>query len=587
MKIIGLKFFGHDCSVCMIDTEKKELFAISSERVTRKKHDASGIDSVVGEYRAMFAGANIYCHSFDKFETSSSTAIEHWEYCRGNINKWYKTNGDTIKFVLGSLLYGIERIPFNLGYCRHIKRVSREITKRSIVNSFRCKNEYITFAEHHLCHAFSAYYTSKYINKKALVVTLDGYGDGCFSKAYIFDKKEVLQVGMSAADPIYKKLTRLTNGVTSIGILYENFTEALGLRRNSDEGKVEALAAFGIPDAHLLESLLETTRVKFDGIKIDKRLVKKFYDINYLKSIRTAIGDKNFAATIQRYLETVVCDYINVLGSRYPDVDHLCLAGGVAANIIMNLAIYEKTRFRNVHICPAMGDDGTALGAAIYTAVSNGQEIGFIQNMHMPYFGDSIADSDVTREADIRGLSCVELKEDWCKVAADDITSGKIIAVVQGRMEFGPRALGNRSIIADPRDPNIKTKINSTVKRRPEYQPFCPSILEEDRVTLFEDSFSHKHMAIAFRMRDKYREIFPGATHIDGTARPQFVSKEDNYYYWNLLKEVKDRIGIGIVINTSFNLHGRTIVRTAKDAIDDFLDCGIDVLYINGIRITR
>ncbi|SVB82415.1 uncharacterized protein METZ01_LOCUS235269 [marine metagenome] len=152
-------------------------------------------------------------------------------------------------------------------------------------------------------------------------------------------------------------------------------------------------------------------------------------------------------------------------------------------------------------------------------------------------------------------------------------------------MEFGPRALGNRSIIANPMLEDTRQKINSTVKRRPSYQPFCPSILEEERERLFKNSFSHKNMAIAFRMKDEYIKDLPCAVHVDGTARPQFVEEKDNPNYYRYLKALKDITGYGVSLNTSYNLHGRTIVRTPQDAIIDFIDCNIDELFIEGFRV--
>jgi len=167
------------------------------------------------------------------------------------------------------------------------------------------------------------------------------------------------------------------------------------------------------------------------------------------------------------------------------------------------------------------------------------------------------------------------------------VSEGKICSLFHGRMEFGPRALGNRSIIANAMLEESRDKINSTVKKRPAYQPFCPSILEEERERLFESSFPHKHMAIAFRMKEKHIKKLPCAVHIDGTARPQFVDKRDNPNYYRYLKALKKMTGYGVSLNTSFNLHGRTIVRTPKDAVIDFIDCNLDELFIEGYRVTR
>ena len=179
------------------------------------------------------------------------------------------------------------------------------------------------------------------------------------------------------------------------------------------------------------------------------------------------------------------------------------------------------------------------------------------------------------------------MHNEWPKHAAKSVSEGKICALFHGKMEFGPRALGNRSIVGNPMIEDTRTIINSKVKMRPSYQPFCPSILEEERERLFSNSFSHKHMAIAFRMRDEFIKDLPCAVHIDGTARPQFVSEEDNPSYFAYLKALKEITGYGVSLNTSFNLHGRTIVRTPEDAIVDYIDCNIDELYIEGYRVMK
>lgn len=175
----------------------------------------------------------------------------------------------------------------------------------------------------------------------------------------------------------------------------------------------------------------------------------------------------------------------------------------------------------------------------------------------------------------------------WPEDAARAILNGKIVAVFQGKMEFGPRALGNRSILADPRDPNVREKMNLMIKRRPHFQPFCPSILETDREELFITSYPNKHMTMAFRFKEKFRNLFPSACHIDGTARPQFVEESDNSHYFRLLSEIKKITGYGIVVNTSFNLHGRAMVMTPEQALQDFLDCNIDILFIEGYMVMR
>ena len=252
----------------------------------------------------------------------------------------------------------------------------------------------------------------------------------------------------------------------------------------------------------------------------------------------------------------------------------------------MSLNIYERTNFKNIYVLPPMGDEGLAIGSAILSAIDLGLDIGWLRNYEMPYFGDSIARSSVIEASkEFHNIEIKDFQDSWPEAAAALVANGKICAIVQGKMEFGPRALGNRSIIANPGIESIRDRINSNVKRRPSYQPFCPSILEEERERLFSESFSHKHMAIAFRMKKEHIKKLPCAVHVDGTARPQFVSRVDNENYYRYLKELKKLTGYGVSLNTSFNLHGRTIVRTAHDAITDFIDCNIDALFIEGYKI--
>jgi carbamoyltransferase len=255
----------------------------------------------------------------------------------------------------------------------------------------------------------------------------------------------------------------------------------------------------------------------------------------------------------------------------------------------MSLNIYERTPFKNIFVLPPMGDEGAALGSAIYQAFKLNLDLNWLKKYVMPYLGAEI-DYNQNIEQEIKKFKNIEytfIGKEWYKEAADSIANNKIIAVANGKMEFGPRALGNRSILANVMHKDTQDRINLTVKRRPKYQPFCPTILEEERERLFEKSYKHKHMATAFRMKREFWDILPSAIHIDGTARPQFVEKDDNEDIYNLLKELKRLTGYGIMINTSFNLHGRTIVRTISDAITDFIDCNIDELFIEGYKIVR
>ena len=452
-------------------------------------------------------------------------------------------------------------------------------------NKFNLKPKKIFFYEHHLCHAMPSYCLSPFNGDKAIALTIDGQGDGFFSKLYVFNGLEDYKlIGQSTADFIGGG-----DRFLSIGRLYNYFTKAMDLRPNSDEGKVEALAAFGKPDNELFQHLMSATYIDKSNFSInfDIKKIEPFYDLDWLKEQRKRVGDENFCASVQSYLEDTIVDYLNFAYEKYP-INNLCLSGGVAANIIMSLNIYERTKFRNIYVLPSMADDGLAIGSAILTAIDLGEDVSWLKDFVMPYFGDSFTREEVKKALDsFDNITYEDINNDWPQEAAIAVSKGKICSLFQGKMEFGPRALGNRSIIASPMLEGIRQKINSTVKRRPSYQPFCPSILEEERERLFKRSFSHKHMAIAFRMKDEFIKDLPCAVHVDGTARPQFVEEQDNPNYYRYLKELKNITGYGVSLNTSFNLHGRTIVRTPEDAVVDFIDCNIDELFIEGYRVKR
>lgn len=590
MKILGTKFFGHDNAVFLLDTTQQTIFALSAERVTRIKHDRASIKSVVEKYpellnvdnvtngylysssihyyKELLALDAIYTHIKPKY-VKELVAISKNRYKLLKILLKNLKITDLIAIALWSI---IEKL-----FPKHYHFSQQKIT------SFYCKilqiePNKIKHYDHHLCHAISAYVFSPYYKSKAcLSLTLDG--DGYFSKLYQFDNQGNYQLlGQSSSN-----LTK-----TSIGLMYSEFTEALDLIPDSDEGKVEALAAFAQADPLLLSEL--KSLIQFDHLDMvfDCHKNNTIKSLDYLRAQRSKLGDQTLAATVQTWLENTVTEYLNIV-YKHSQISTLCLSGGVVANIIMNLNIYERTPFKEIYIVPFMGDDGVAAGGALLEAIHQGIDLSWVnQRYPIPYLGRQYSTEEILTSLDASNkVRYTDLGKTWYEQAAQSIADGKVIAVFQGRDEFGPRALGNRSILANPVLPDIKNRINNTIKKRPKYQPFCPSILEEERERLFEDSFSHKHMAIAFRLKKEYWDALPCATHIDGTARPQFIQEQDNPAYYQLIKAVKTHTGFGAVINTSFNLHGRTMVHTPSDALTDFIDCNIDELYIEGYCVKK
>jgi carbamoyltransferase len=611
IKIIGNKFYGHDSALFCMDPKNKIIFSISTERITRIKHDVGTIEPILQNYKNFFNGyqyiiypnvksrisnlISIYVEMlFRLLYNKNLTSISNYKKIKQHVFKTYFLKS---KFLINCFVNFPNKTKDLVKYLflKKFKEYDYNYVNKELIilfnNIFKryfpnFKKEY-SFYEHHLCHAASAYYFSPFNEMKSLVFTLDGWGDFKCQTLYYFDKKNYKELSYTLAF----KLDNKNDGV-SIGNIYSKFTEILGFTPNSDEGKVEALAAYGKCNEELYNLLKKGFPINKEKLKWEYNydVLLKLYNVNFLKKWQKKIGDKDMAATIQKWLEDTVIKYLNLVYEKYK-IPRLCLAGGVTANVIMNLNIYERTPFKNLYIFPAMGDDGTAAGAAILKAIELGYDVSWLKDEYMPYWGPSVTKEEVKEELKKgRWKEKIKFKyigDNWPELAAKYVYEKKIIALFHGKMEFGPRALGNRSIIANPLDPNTRDKINSTVKRRPYFQPFCPSVLEEDRERLFEKSYNHKHMAIAFRVKKEYWDKLPSGMHIDGTARPQFVEEKDNPNYYKLIKEFKRLSGYGMVINTSFNLHGRTIVRTPYDAVRDFIDCNIDALFIEGYLVER
>lgn len=581
---IGLKPYDHDSGFIGINPEKKEVFGYLLERKTRIKHDSGLIFPLLSEIpQKSVISSGFSWHDFQLPLTNSMLEGE----TRKIIVSKKKTYFQKIKEIYNKKgILKIIRLFLDRFYVIFPRLLKTSGIKYSFDKILKKRPDLILdkFYDHHLCHAASAYYLYPFKSKKVCVVTLDGKGDGYFSKVFLVE------------DGIFKEISASIDKY-SIGELYSDFTEVLGVVRNSDEGKVEALACYGKPNQKLLEILEKSYKITPD-LKITMTAEtpewlkypgsKKL--MTHLMKWRKKIGDKSFSAVIQKFLEDIGVEYIKAIQNKL-NINSFAFAGGIFANVKLNLKIIEDCKPKEIFITPPMGDDGTALGAAILSAIKNGEKVDWLINESMPYWGPQYTKNQVLDELKKDKWNNIIKYEDirvkWYKNAAELISKGEIIAVFQGKMEFGPRALGNRSVLADPRKKETRDRINSTIKRRPWYQPFCPSVLEEERERLFEKSYSNKHMTCAFRMKKKFWEILPSAMHVDGTARPQFVSKEDNENYYNLIKEFKKIAGYGILVDTSFNLHGRAMVMTPAQAIQDFLDCGLDALYIEGFKVRR
>ncbi len=608
---IGTKFHNHDSSFFAINPFSQSIFGMSTERKTRYKHDFIPPINILDTYikeekinpkeiKKIIVGypfntgklsiENNFYYLHKNFRLHSQTKYKKEVDCAYR-NFWRKKKYSKLFSLLFSF-FGIKFLflfLYNKIFFPKNVPLERAI-KNTLKNRFPNANIMIKFYDHQLCHAISSHYTS--MNKNELLFTSDGWGDVYFSKVFIANRGKIKEIAHSR----FVKVNLRTEEnplflVGSVGKIYSYFTVLLGFTENSDEGKVEALAAYGKPINFLHNELVLLFSInKNNGLETTKE--KLFEVLNYKRMIEILEKNKkeDIAATVQAFLETITKKYLLHIKKQH-SFNSISLSGGVAANVINNLMIYENI-CEKIHITPAMSDEGTSQGAAILTMIENGftyKNLEWLRSSHMPYFGTSYSKKEVekTLKKNSKEITYSYVGNLWPEKVASFIHNKKIGAIFHGKMEWGPRALGNRSIVANPLCPKVKDIINKKIKKRLYFQPFCPSIIEEERERLFEKAYSNKHMTCAFRMKNSFQKKLPGAIHIDGTARVQFVEEGDNPYYYRLIKKFKEFSGFGVIINTSFNKHGRTIVESPEDAVRDFIDTNMDFLMIEGFLVNR
>lgn len=593
MNKLGIHPFGHDCAIGAIDHKNKNIYAISLEKITRFKHDYRFVEPLFEKYfsidcdtKLIFAMKEVSPDMVKYFRKKYAADISFRKYksiLRSNspsIIKAMKVGAQSPKKLIEMASYKKYLDAFHLtpdldGFSDYL------------VLKFGVRKENISYCDHHFSHACSAYYFApRAFKDNSVIVTLDGQGDGAFCKVFTVEDNIPAE-----------KIVSLNS--SSIPLLYSLFTYILGFQPSSDEGKLEALACYGnMNKEHRLYKILSEAFIISPDLEIQLRATKEFpfcsivqqwHEIKgYLINHKDKIGEKDFAAIMQLFFEEFFLEYINLVKRRF-NVSRMCFAGGAFANVKLNLRILEEAGLEEIYIFPAMGDDGTTLGALTYSDFCDGVDIEWLRDKQMPYFGPAYTKSEIlkTLECNLQKITFEHLGGESYKILAERIAGGKICGLFQGKLEFGPRALGHRSILATPASKEIKDQINLKFKKREWFQPFCPSMLEEERERLLKTAYSNRHMTCAFRVKEEFIDKIPAVMHIDATARAQFVSNEDDSYYFSLLKELKKITGFGVVLNTSFNIHGKPMVMTPQDAVDDFLSSGIDYLFIEDYLVAR
>ena len=445
---------------------------------------------------------------------------------------------------------------------------------------------------HHLAHAASAYYTSGW--EDCLVVVIDGMGEAHSATVY------------HAHDNQFDKLQEIS-AIDSIGMLYSVVTLHLGFDFNSDEYKIMGLAPYGDPSCFrtfFREAVkrLDDGRIRIPLLRINQsRQDRETYGAtrrylqDHLVPCRRPDDEitdehRDVAAALQECLDEVMLHLCEHAG-RISGQRRLALAGGVALNCTANGKLLQSGCFDEIYVQPAAGDDGSALGAALWRASRSGA----VRNIRMPvpFLGPAAAENEIDEaiEAFQDRIATVRLPtlHDTCVEAAKLIRDGRVIAWYRGRMEFGPRALGHRSILADPGHSEMRDRINAMVKMREAFRPFAPAVSLEQVHDWFKVSRGTEfpYMIVTVDVREEHRHSLPAITHVNGSARVQTVSKEDNADFHVLLEEVGKLTDREMVLNTSFNVKGQPIVNTPREALETFLGTGIEYLFLGNIMVRR
>jgi carbamoyltransferase len=424
------------------------------------------------------------------------------------------------------------------------------------------------FVEHHIAHAASAFLPSPFDH--AAVMTIDGRGEQATTSYYIGRENTLIPVGA-------------VNMPHSLGLLYEDVTDYLGFLRSSDEYKVMALASYGRPE--YVDDFRAIIHVGDDGdYTIDRHDLEAMFGPARQRNGPMTQQLFDLAHSLQKVLEETVLKLADWLYKKTGE-DDLCLAGGVALNCVLNAAIRDKGPFKRIWVQPAAGDAGTALGAALWIDAQQRNVAVKSFEMEHAYWGPAFDDEEIERfllwtKVPYRRLT--DVAGETAAILAQD----KVIGWYQGRMEFGPRALGSRSILASPINPAMQSRLNE-IKDREDFRPVAPVVLEEEADEWFENADCSPFMLFVHNVRPEKADKIPAVRHVDGTARIQTVRRDQHEHYYDLLKEFKHLTGVPVLVNTSFNTRGEPIVCTPRDAIECFWTSPFDALVINSFLLEK
>jgi len=591
--ILGISAFYHD-SAATILVDGKIIAAAQEERFTRKKHDASfpfnAIEFVLNFAKIKLSDVDqviFFEKPFLKFERLLETYVAF-------APRGFKSFCMAMPVWLKDKLFQ-KKLLFN-----ELKRHD---------NNFN-DNKKIFFSDHHLSHAASAFFPSPF--EEAVVLTADGVGEWATTTVAI-GKGNSLEIKKEIHFP------------HSLGLLYSAFTYYTGFKVNSGEYKLMGLAPYGVPiyEDKIKNNLID---VKDDGsFHLDQSyfnyatgltMTNKKFDNLFGQKVRDAKHEKltqyhmDIAASIQKVTEDIMIKIAKSLKEEF-NLPNLCLAGGVALNCVANGKILKEKIFDNIWVQPAAGDAGGSLGAALalwYIEQNNPRKVNPNDSMQGSYLGPEYSQKEIEEQLDKGGAKYQIFKdEELLDKTATDLSNEEAIGWFQGRMEFGPRALGGRSILGDPRSEKMQKNLNLKVKYRESFRPFAPSILKGDLSEWFDINVDSPYMLMVaninenkiINMTEDQKNLFgidklnvkrseiPAVTHVDYSARIQTVHKETNEKYYKLIQKFKEKTNCPILVNTSFNVRGEPIINTPLDAFNCFMGTDLDKLVIGNCYLDK
>lgn len=569
MTVLGISAYFHDSAAALVK-DGAVIAAAEEERFNRIKHH-NGFPILACKYCLEQAGMTInevdkvvfYEKPFLKFERIIRT---HINYAPKGLRTFLKAMPTWLKDKLNM----------------------RSTIQRELQNAFGYSPS-VEFCHHHLSHAALAYYTSPY--ETCAILVIDAVGEDATTS--------IIRATRNGFEIVKNQLFP-----HSLGLLYSAFTYYLGFKVNSDEYKVMGLAPYGDKSSEEYKTFKETIVNDIVTIHEDGNIELKEHNFAFMYAERMVKDNcwrhlfgipkrksnepltsahANLALAIQDITEEIILKMAKYAKDITSEVN-LCVAGGGALNCAAIGKLYHSSELGSIYVPFAPGDDGAAIGCALIASDNKDRKT----SNRIPYWGPSYSDDEVRKTLDANSLQYEYLADykELCRIVAQELADSHIIGWFQDRMEFGPRALGNRSILADPRQPNMKDKVNAKIKFREAFRPFAPAVLAEHTNEIFECDVESPYMSTTFKLKQKQKQ-FPAITHVDNTSRIQTVSPLHNGKFYELLNAFYELTGCPLVLNTSFNVMGEPIVCSPSDAIRTFSESGIDILIMNNFIIRK